>query len=109
MKRYPDEARVEERAVSMVGNVIPLMGNLCDQLTDQMSKVIDQVRHLPNYQINWSAVREVMRDLLKEFQKLRRITGKCLPLVTSDEHKRIIRDLADHIDKKMEACRSMGA
>ena len=108
-KRYPGDARVEERAVSMVGNVIPLMGNLCDQLTDQMSKVIDQVRHLPNYQINWSAVREVMRDLLKEFQKLRRITGKCMPLVTSDEHKRIIRDLADHIDKKMEACRSMGA
>jgi Flp pilus assembly protein TadD len=109
LKRYPNDVRVEERAVNMVGNVIPLMGNLCDQLTDQMSKVIDQVRHLPNYQINWSAVREVMRDLLKEFQKLRRITGKCLPLVTSEEHRRIIRDLADHIDKKMEACRSMGA
>ncbi len=109
LKRHPNEPKVEERAVSMVGNVIPLMGNLCDQLTDQMSKVIDQVRHLPNYQINWSAVREVMRDLLKEFQKLRRITGKCLPLVTSEEHRRIVRDLAEHIDKKMEVCRSMGA
>jgi Flp pilus assembly protein TadD len=109
LKRHPNEPKVEERAVSMVGNVIPLMGNLCDQLTDQMSKVIDQVRHLPNYQINWSAVREVMRDLLKEFQKLRRITGKCLPLVTSEEHRRIVRGLADHIDKKMEVCRSMGA
>jgi Flp pilus assembly protein TadD len=109
LKRHPGDVRVEERAVSMVGNVIPLMGSLCDQLTDQMSKVIDQVRNLPNYQINWSAVREVMRDLLKEFQKLRRITGKCLPLVTSDEHRRIIRDLTEHIDKKMEACRSMGA
>jgi tetratricopeptide (TPR) repeat protein len=109
LKRYPGDARVEERAVGMVGNVIPIMGNLCDQLTDQMSKVIDQVRHLPNYQINWSAVRDVMRDLLREFQKLRRIVGKCMPLVTSDEHKRIVRDLAEHIDKKMEACRSMGA
>jgi tetratricopeptide (TPR) repeat protein len=109
LKRYPNDVRVEERAVNMVGNVIPLMGTLCDQLTDQMSKVIDQVRNLPNYQINWSAVREVMRDLLREFQKLRRITGKCLPLVSGDEHRRIIRDLADHIDKKMEACKSMGA
>jgi tetratricopeptide (TPR) repeat protein len=108
-KRYPGDARVEDRAVNMVGNVIPLMGNLCDQLTDQMSKVVDQVRNLPNYQINWSAVREVMRDLLREFQKLRRITGKCLPLVVSEDHRRIVRDLADHIDKKMEACRSMGA
>jgi tetratricopeptide (TPR) repeat protein len=108
-KRYPGDNRVEECAVALVANVIPLMGNLCDQLTDQMSKVIDQVRNLPNYQINWPAVREVMRDLLREFQKLRRITGKCLPLVTNDEHKRIVRDLAEHIDKKMEACRSMGA
>lgn len=107
--RYPGDARVEDRALNMVGNVIPLMGNLCDQLTDQMSKVIDQVRNLPNYQINWSAVREVMRDLLKEFQKLRRITKKCLPLVQTDEHRRIISDLTDHIDRKMEACRSMGA
>jgi Flp pilus assembly protein TadD len=109
LKRHPNDARVEERAVNMVGNVIPLMGTLCEQLSDQMSKVIDQVQNLPNYQINWSAVREVMRDLLREFQKLRRITGKCLPLVSSDEHRRIIRDLADHIDKKMERCRSMGA
>jgi tetratricopeptide (TPR) repeat protein len=108
-RRYPDDNRVGERAVNMVANVIPLMGNLCDQLTEQMSKVIDQVRHLPNYQINWTAVREVMRDLLREFQKLRRITNKCLPLVSSDEHRRIVRDLSDHIDRKMEACRSMGA
>ncbi len=56
-----------------------------------------------------AAVREVMRDLLKEFQKLRRIIGKCLPLVTSDDIRKTIRDLADHIDKKIEACRSMGA
>lgn len=109
IKRYPGDARVSERAVSMVGNYIPLMGHLCDQLTDQMSKVINQVRNLPNYQINWSAVRDVMRDLLKEFQKLRRITGKCLPLVQSDEHRRIVRELGEHIDRKMEACRSMGA
>ncbi len=109
VRRYPDDPRVRDRAVNMVGDIIPLMGNLCDQLTDQMAKVINQVRDLPQYQINWTAVREVMRDLLKEFQKLRRITGKCLPLVENEDHKRIIRDLADHIDKKMEACRSMGA
>lgn len=107
--RHPGDARVEERAFKMVGDVIPLMGNLCDQLTDQLSKIVDQVRNLPNYQINWAAVREVMRDLLKEFQKLRRITGKCLPLVATDEHRTLVRNLAEHIDKKMEACRSLGA
>ncbi len=108
-RRHPGDLRVDERAVRMVVNVIPLMNDLCNQLTQQMSKVVDQVRHLPNYQINWSAVREVMRDLMREFQKLKRITQKCAPLVTSDEHRRVIRELSEHIDKKMEACRSMGA
>jgi Flp pilus assembly protein TadD len=109
-KRYPNDARVEERAVAMVGNVIPLMGNLCDQLTDQMSKVIDQVRNVPSYQqVNWPAVREVMHDLQREFMRLRRITTKCLPLVTQDEHRRIIRELTEHIDRKIEVCREMGA
>jgi hypothetical protein len=106
-QRHPGDARVEGRAINMVGNVVPLMGNLCDQLTDQLSKVIDQVRYLPNYQINWSAVHDVMRDLLREFQRLRRITGKCLPLVTNEEQRKIIRDLADHIDRKIEVCQSM--
>jgi tetratricopeptide (TPR) repeat protein len=108
LNKFPNDMRVEERAVNMVGNVIPLMGRMCDQLTDQLSKIVDQVRRLPNYQINWPAVRDVMRDLHDEFQKLRRITNKCLGLVTNEEHRRIIRDLSDHIDRKIELCQSMG-
>jgi tetratricopeptide (TPR) repeat protein len=106
-QRHPGDARVDGRAINMVNNVVPLMGNLCNQLTDQLNKVIDQVRHLPNYQINWSAVHDVMRDLLREFQKLRKITNKCLPLVNDEEHRKVIRELAEHIDRKIDVCRSM--
>jgi Flp pilus assembly protein TadD len=106
--KYPGDLRVEERAVGMVGGVIPLMGRLCDQLTEQMNRILDQVRRLPQYQINWRAVREAMRDLEHEFQKLRRITNKCLSLVSSDEHRSIIRELSQHIDKKIDMCQSMG-
>jgi Flp pilus assembly protein TadD len=108
LKKYPNDLRVEERAVGMVGNVIPLMGRLCDQLTEQMSRILDQVRRLSNSQINWSAVRDVMRDLEGEFLKLRQITRQCLPLVTNDEHRRIIRELSTHIDRKIEDCRRLG-
>ena len=57
LQRHPDDHRVNERAVSMVGNVVPLMGNLCDQLTDQLNKVLKQVGNLPRYQVDWSALR----------------------------------------------------
>jgi Flp pilus assembly protein TadD len=108
LKKYPDDMRVDERAVNMVANVIPLMGRLSDQLTDQFGKIMEQVRDLPNYQINWSAVREVMRDLEDELLKLRQITRLCLPLVNTDEHRRIIRELTSHIDRKIEDCRRLG-
>jgi tetratricopeptide (TPR) repeat protein len=105
LRKHPNDLRVEERAVGMVGNVIPLMSRLCDQLTEQMNRVMNQVRHLPHYQVNWAAVREVMRDLEDEFLRLRQITRLCLPLVTTDEHRRIIRDLSGHIDRKIDDCR----
>jgi tetratricopeptide (TPR) repeat protein len=107
LKRHPGDARVEERALAMVGQVVPKLHEQADTLTDELSKVVDQVRNLPNYKINWSAVSEVVRDLQREYQRLRKIANKCLPLVTRDDHRRAIRDLADLIDRKIEVCRSV--
>jgi tetratricopeptide (TPR) repeat protein len=109
LNKYPNDTRVEEKAVSLVANVIPLIGRMSEQYTDQLNRVVEQVRRLPNYQINWTAVHDVMRDLQREFQKLRRIASKCMSLVTSEEHRRVIRDLTDLIDRKIEVCQSMGA
>jgi Flp pilus assembly protein TadD len=108
LKKYPNDPRVQDRAVEEAGNVIGLMGNLYDQLTEQLGRVVNQVRHLPNSQINWSAVSEVMRDMRAEFQKLRRITAKCLLLAVTEEQRRVIRELSGRIDRKIEVCRSWG-
>lgn len=107
-RRFPDHQLVDDRAAGVVGNVLPLMGTLSYQLSEQLVKVIQQVRDIPNYNVNWSAVREVMQDLLREFLKLRRIVNKCLPLVGEGEPRQAIRDLLQNLDSKIEACRSMG-
>jgi tetratricopeptide (TPR) repeat protein len=108
LNRYPNDARVDEKAVALVQNVIPLIGRMCDQYTEQLHRVMEQVRKLPNYQINWSAVHDVARDLHREFQKLRRIANRCLGLVSSEENRRVIRELMQHIDRKVEVCQSLG-
>src|SRR5262249_31693487 len=104
---FPADRRVEDRALHTVGTVLPLMGTVCEQLSDQLAKVVNQVRSLPSFEIHWAAVNDVMRDLHREFQKLRRITNKCLNLVVSDEQRRIVRQLAEAIDRKIDTCRSM--
>jgi Flp pilus assembly protein TadD len=108
MGRYPNDLRVEERAAAMAANIVPVMSRIGNQLTDQVNKIVDQMRRLPSYQINWPAVREVMRDLQEEFMRLRRTANKCLGVVSGEDQRRTIRDLIAHIDRKVELCHSMG-
>ena len=103
--QHAGDARVEERAAAMIGNVIPALIRFGDNASAQLNKMVDRVHHLPNDQINWRSVREIARDLRLEFQQLRRTTNKCLPLMTHAEHRRTLRELAEHLDRKVEQCR----
>ncbi len=106
--QHPGDIRVEDRAVTMVANCIPLIGRKCDQLSDKLGHIVDQVRRLPNYQINWPIVHDEMHFLRNEFQKLRKLSSKCLALVNNEETRQVIRDMNQHIDSKIEICISMG-
>lgn len=107
MRRHPQDARVEERAAGMLANLVPLLTDLYDRLADRLSDVVDQVRSLPNYQINWAAVGDEARDLQRDFQKLRRVANRCQPLLVHDEPRRLLRELADRVDRKIDTCRSI--
>ena len=109
LAKHPSDIRVEEKAAALVGNFIPLLGRMFDQYADQLKRVVDQMRRLSHHQINWSAVHEVMRDIQKEFQKLRRVASRCLSLTTGEEHRRVLRDLMEQIDAKLDVCQQSGA
>ncbi len=106
-QRHPNDARVEDRAAGMAANLGPLLADLYGRLADRVGDVVAQVRGLPNYQINWSAVSDEVRDLQRDLQKLRRVANRCLPLVAHEEPRRVLRDLADRVDRKIETCRSI--
>lgn len=106
--KHPGDGRVEDRAMHTVANCVPLIGRKSDQLSEQLAHIVEQVRRLPNYQINWPVVHDEMRHLRFEFQKLRKLATKCLSLVHHDEQRRMIRDLLAHIDSKIDVCVSMG-
>ena len=55
----------------MVGNIIPLMSRMCDNLTDQFSKIVDQVRGLQLPDQLAGGARRDARLAIEEFQKLR--------------------------------------
>src|SRR5207249_2408517 len=40
---FPTDRRVEDRALHTVGIVLPLMSTVCDQLSDQLARVVNQV------------------------------------------------------------------
>ncbi len=108
MQRFPHDARVEERAGTLVNNVVPVLERIADQYSGQVNKVVDQMRRLPSYQINWPTVRDIMRDLEDKYVFLRRVAQKCLAHVTGEDTRREINRLITHCDRKIDQCHSLG-
>jgi tetratricopeptide (TPR) repeat protein len=108
LQKHPGDMRVEERSGAMINNLVPALERLGEQYTGQINKVIDQMRRLPSYQINWPIVRNVMRDLEDKFFQLRRVAQKCLSLLTSEDLRRDLNSLVTHCDRKIDQCHSLG-
>jgi tetratricopeptide (TPR) repeat protein len=108
VKKYPQDSKVEGRVTVLVNSLVPRLERIYEQLAEQLSRVTHRVRHLPNYQVDWSAVHSMSRDLRGEFQKLRRVNNKCLPLLKDEELRRALRTISDQIERKMDQCRSLG-
>ncbi len=107
-QRFPNDARVEERGSAIVNNVMPILERIADQYSGQVNKVVDQMRRLPSYQINWPTVRDIMRNMEDKYLFLRRVAQKCLAHVTSDEVRRELHRLISHCDRKIDQCHSLG-
>lgn len=107
-QRFPNDARVEERGAALVHNIVPILDRIADQYAGQVNKVVDQMRRLPSYQINWPTVRDIMRDMEDKYLFLRRVAQKCLAHVTSDDSRRELHRLISHCDRKIDQCHSLG-
>jgi len=107
LNKHANDMRIGDRATVIVNSLVPVLRRMCDQLTEQLNKVADQVRRLPSYQINWRTVREVLRELQDEYLKVRRLVGKCSQAVSSEETRRTLKDITQLIDRKLEMCQSI--
>ncbi len=107
-QRYPNDARVDERGAALAHNLVPTLERIADQYASQVNKVVDQMRRLPSYQINWPTVREIMRDLEDKYLFLRRVAQKCLAQVAHEDARRDLNRLITHCDRKIDQCHSLG-
>jgi tetratricopeptide (TPR) repeat protein len=108
LQKFPGDLRVEERSTAALQNLVPALERFADQHTAQVNKVVDQMRRLPSYQINWPVVRDIMRDLEDQFVYLRRVAQKCLTQITNDDLRRDLNRLIAHCDRKIDQCHTLG-
>jgi tetratricopeptide (TPR) repeat protein len=107
VQKYSGDLRVEERSTTALHNLVPTLERFADQHTAQVNKVVDQMRRLPSYQINWPVVRDIMRDLEDQFTYLRRVAQKCLAQISNDDLRRDLNRLIAHCDRKLDQCHTL--
>jgi tetratricopeptide (TPR) repeat protein len=106
-QKFPGDLRVDERTKSTLSHLIPALEKFSEQYSAQMHKVVEQMRRLPSYQVNWPVVRDVMRDLEEQFTQLRRVAQKMQASATADDQRRDLQRLLAHCDRKIDQCSTL--
>ena len=106
-QKFPGDLRVDERTKSTLSHLIPALEKFSEQYSAQMHKVVEQMRRLPSYQVNWPVVRDVMRDLEEQFTQLRRAAQKMMGTATADDQRRDLQRLIAHCDRKIDQCSTL--
>jgi len=107
LKRRPDDMHAEVRVLSVIEEAVQLQGQAYRQLAERLTKIVRQVDQLPGYQIDWSAVHDAAVDLHNDFIKLRRIGGRCLPLLRDERQRRVLREQAERIERRLKQCQEL--
>ncbi len=107
-QKFPGDLRVDERTKSILYQLIPAMERFAEQFNAQVKKVVEQMRRLPSYQVNWPVVRDVMRDLEDNYSQLRRSAQRMMTLALADDQRRDLQRLIAHCDRKIDQCSSLG-
>jgi tetratricopeptide (TPR) repeat protein len=107
-QKFPGDVRVDERTKSILYQLIPAMEQFAEQFNGQVKKVVDQMRRLPSYQVNWPVVRDVMRDLEENYAQLRKSAQRMMTLALADDQRRDLQRLIAHCDRKIDQCSSLG-
>jgi tetratricopeptide (TPR) repeat protein len=106
-QKFPGDLRVDDRTKSTVTHLVPVLERFAEQYAGQLHKVVDQMRRLPSYQVNWPVVREVMRDLEEQFGQLRRVAQKMQALTSAEEQRRDLQRLIGLCDRKIDQCTTL--
>lgn len=107
-QKFPGDLRVDERTRSILYQLIPSMERFAEQFNAQVKKVVDQMRKLPSYQVNWPVVRDVMKDLEENYSQLRRAGQRMMTLALAEDQRRDLQRLITHCDRKIDQCSSLG-
>ena len=106
-QKFPGDSRVDDRVKASFHQLLPAMEKFSEQYSAQMQKVVEQMRRLPSYQVNWPVVRDVMRDLEENFGQLRRAGQKMMSMTPADDQRRDLQRLISHCDRKIDQCASL--
>ena len=106
-QKFPGDLRVDDRTKSTITHLVPILERFAEQYAGQLHKVVDQMRRLPSYQVNWPVVRDVMRDLEEQFGQLRRIGQKMQALTSADDQRRDLQRLVQLCDRKIDQCTTL--
>jgi Flp pilus assembly protein TadD len=106
-RKYPNDARLPERQGQLVGGVITYLKRLSRQVSEQLDRAAARVRRLPSFKVDWPEMKYYLRDLRSRMLRVKKTAARCLPLATSEQHRRDLQQMIGHAEQEMDHCRTL--
>ena len=107
LARHPGNARVAERAQTMAVGLLTVLNRRCDQLSEELDRLLRKIKKEPKHQVDWEWVEDTAANLLNDFKRLRKVTLRCQSLIKTPDSRRLADDLLGRIQRKAEICESL--
>lgn len=104
LKSHVQDPKLEERAGSLLGQMILVMRRLVRQQEEQLDKAAARLRRYQTDLKNWPEMQDYLGDLRKRLNQAKRVTAKYLLLAATDAQRKLIRNLREEIEEALARC-----
>jgi len=106
-RKYPDDGRLAERQVLLLGVIITYMNRLSRQVSDQLARAAARIQRLPSYQVDWPEMKGYLRDMRSRMSRIKKTAARCLPVASNDPQRRTLQNLIRQTSHEIERCRAL--
>ncbi|HZU38740.1 MAG TPA: tetratricopeptide repeat protein, partial [Gemmataceae bacterium] len=105
-QQHAGEQQVESRLMAVMAHAVEALGELHEELSEQLARARNRLRRLARHEVDWDEVEDFARRLHRRLLKLKVIVDRSVLLAAGEDQKHL-RELSQQLTREAAQCRRL--